>query len=292
MAAQGKILSYDIKWFIPFEKSSIDKNVTPKYVWCIEPIDSELVILPTYGRSFDKVRYLYDKDGINVMTHAVLNENGVIFYEQNDLCLFNLDDFAPIESSAGYKKTNSITYNWFIDWSKGRENYKLVIDLNSRTFGYMDSRENYKTKRLHLCEAYLKKDVADFFIEDRFKSIEALRSVGYDESKVEASTHRISLMRFAKLEIDSNENANKNLKEQVLFTHASAALKAKALVELGLDPIGLEQPKVVTQPIVALPPIYELSEEVNPVVEEVKPVVEEVKPVVEEVKKPTFTFKF
>lgn len=281
-APQGKVLSYDLKWFIPFEKSSIDKNVIPKYVWCIEPVDSELVILPTYGRSFDKIRYLYDKDGINVMTHAVLNEDGVIFYEQNNLCLFNLEDFASMEATIGYKKTNSITYNWFIDWSRGREDYKLVVDLNSRTFGYMDSRENYKTKRLSLCEAYLKKDVADWLINDLLNSIEALRKVNYSDEVIQKSSHFNKLKQFALLVEDSEGNINKGLKEQVLFGHASAAIKAKALVELGLDSQPLKLPAI---PLSTFQPAPVTPE---PVVEEVKPVVEEVKPVI----KAPFTFKF
>jgi hypothetical protein len=283
-AVEGKVLTYDKKWFKPFETSSIKKAIIPSYVWCIEPKDSELIILPTYGRSFDKVRYLFDKDGINVMTYAELNEDGIIYYEQNNLSLFNLDDFAPIEASVGYKKTNSITYNWFIDWSKGRENYKLVIDLNMRTFGYMDSRENYISKRLSLSEAYLKKDVADFFIEDRFKTLEALK-LTLNEEAIKKSTHYEQLKRFAMLEIDSQLRENKNLKEQCLFTHASAALKAKAVVELGLDNTAKQEP--IAKPDLIMP----IAEEVKPVVEEVKPVVEEVKPV-EEDKKPLFTFKF
>lgn len=153
------VISYPQEYFEPFNGSKLHKDRDPEYVWAVDE-DANTHVFPTYGRSFEKVKFLFQKEGLKVVTHAALNTVGQELMRTKS-SLYNADDFFDFEAFQSrphgeYNKVSS--FSWYIDWSQGRENFKIVIDLDFKCFSYMNSHENYMVKRCPLFPAIKKEE--------------------------------------------------------------------------------------------------------------------------------------
>lgn len=157
------MISYDTKYFNPFETARIIKDIIPEYIWVMDE-GGDVFILPSHGKSYEKLKYIFAKEKkLNPIAHATLNELGVEKMNK-DLSLFSSDDFFPFEDhiKLHYRKSGEQTYyGWFLDWSRGRDNYKVVIDIFVRPYLYVSDTEPFDKKRVFIFDAYPLADKRD-----------------------------------------------------------------------------------------------------------------------------------
>lgn len=167
-----KVIGYNQKYFKPFATARIVKDFIPDYIWCMDNEEGEEVVIPTNGMTVEQIKYVFAKERfLTFLAHAELNELGVEKY-QKDLSLFDFSEFHPFDAirrPAFYgepdeKMPTQVSYlSWFIDWTRGFENYSVVVDIFVRPYSYLHSsfENQFKRKRVYLFDALKKQYKSD-----------------------------------------------------------------------------------------------------------------------------------